>query len=348
MNISIKNTAICVIIGINLVVFNSIHALGQNSSQLAATPGAPAGSYQLGDFDNVNLFSGNLNFDLPLISQNGRGKTGIGVGLTFENQWTIAESASGPLGQTGVTIENHLVNTLHAAGFLFSKAKIVQTSQGCLDSQPIYWTIHQLSLTLVEPNGTEHTLVDPETRGREAQWCGLYTGINYGRNFQSVDGTFASFVADSDVIGYGGMDARIGVSGLLTLKDGTRFRFDNGKTAWVLDTNGNKTLYYYDPNREFPNYTPRPIRIVDSINREINIDYDVNDSAPYGLCHRIRFLGTNGQERVIRISLGAVTRSTQHREPVSKVVEMISHPCIIPFSKPVGWVRPFAAVCRVS
>jgi hypothetical protein len=37
-------------------------------------PGAPAGSYILSGFDNINLFNGNLSFTLPLINIKGRGE----------------------------------------------------------------------------------------------------------------------------------------------------------------------------------------------------------------------------------------------------------------------------------
>ena len=37
------------------------------------SPGAPAGSFALSGFDNVNLFNGNLNFSLPVMRIGGRG-----------------------------------------------------------------------------------------------------------------------------------------------------------------------------------------------------------------------------------------------------------------------------------
>jgi hypothetical protein len=36
-------------------------------------PGAPAGSYPLSGFENINLFNGNLDLRLPLIALDGRG-----------------------------------------------------------------------------------------------------------------------------------------------------------------------------------------------------------------------------------------------------------------------------------
>ncbi|HEY3104509.1 MAG TPA: hypothetical protein VGJ69_13030, partial [Pyrinomonadaceae bacterium] len=54
-----------------------IHAQNTNatngSTPAGLTPGAPAGSYGLSGFDNINLYNGNMNFRLPLISIGGRG-----------------------------------------------------------------------------------------------------------------------------------------------------------------------------------------------------------------------------------------------------------------------------------
>src|SRR5688572_11586413 len=70
------------------------NSLGQGSTQGAATPGAPAGSYKLSDFDSVNLYSGNLNFHLPLADLKGRGDVHSSVSLTIEQQWSIFEVSS--------------------------------------------------------------------------------------------------------------------------------------------------------------------------------------------------------------------------------------------------------------
>lgn len=45
---------------------------------LGLSPGAPAGSFALSGFENVNPYNGNLNFHLPLIGIGGRGSAGDG------------------------------------------------------------------------------------------------------------------------------------------------------------------------------------------------------------------------------------------------------------------------------
>jgi len=46
-------------------VFGQTTSNTDGSTPLSLTPGAPAGSFALSGFDNVNLFNGNLNFHLP-------------------------------------------------------------------------------------------------------------------------------------------------------------------------------------------------------------------------------------------------------------------------------------------
>jgi hypothetical protein len=59
----------------------------------ASTPaglsrGAPAGTYALTGFDNVNLFNGHMNFHLPLLNIGGRGSAGYTMMLPIEQVWT--------------------------------------------------------------------------------------------------------------------------------------------------------------------------------------------------------------------------------------------------------------------
>src|SRR5947207_1015888 len=53
------------------------------------TQGAPAGSYALSDFDNINLYNGTINFHLPLLKIGGRGSSGYASTLTIEKHWNV-------------------------------------------------------------------------------------------------------------------------------------------------------------------------------------------------------------------------------------------------------------------
>src|SRR5258708_38456540 len=60
------------------------------STPSGLTRGAPAGSYSLSGFDNVNLFNGNLNASLPLLQIGGRGgaRTVLALGLNSKG-WRV-------------------------------------------------------------------------------------------------------------------------------------------------------------------------------------------------------------------------------------------------------------------
>ncbi|MFY9554085.1 MAG: hypothetical protein WAV47_05120, partial [Blastocatellia bacterium] len=89
--------------GVFLAVITGVYAQTQNpnsyssatigSTPLGLSPGAPAGSYALSGFENVNLFNGNLNFRLPIVQIGGRGSAGYAMMLKIEQKWRV-ESAT--------------------------------------------------------------------------------------------------------------------------------------------------------------------------------------------------------------------------------------------------------------
>jgi len=100
---------------IALVTFvAAISALGQTTSPndgttpSGLTPGAPAGSYALSGFENVNLYNGNLNFHLPLLPVGGRGGAGYAITLGIDNKdWNVRTVENpDPDVNPGVTGEN--------------------------------------------------------------------------------------------------------------------------------------------------------------------------------------------------------------------------------------------------
>src|SRR5229473_5817387 len=62
------------------------------STPLGISPGAPAGSYPLSDFDTVNLYNGSLNFHLPLVKISGRGGAGYAMTARIEQKWTVEKT----------------------------------------------------------------------------------------------------------------------------------------------------------------------------------------------------------------------------------------------------------------
>src|SRR5438094_373366 len=71
----------------SVICVNAQVSATDSSTPVGMAPGAPAGSYQLGGFDNINFFNGNLNFNLPLLKVGGRGGVQNTIGLTLERKW---------------------------------------------------------------------------------------------------------------------------------------------------------------------------------------------------------------------------------------------------------------------
>ncbi len=73
-------------------------------------PGAPAGSYALSGFETVNLFNGNLNFNLPLAKIGGRGKVGSAINLAIDSaRWQVERDVTTQERQT-LTYERQTIN----------------------------------------------------------------------------------------------------------------------------------------------------------------------------------------------------------------------------------------------
>lgn len=278
-----------------------LSSLSQGSTQSAATPGAPAGSYKLSDFDSVNLYSGNLNFNLPLAGLRGRGDVGASVSLTIDHQWSITELAA-----DAWEIRNHPVSAINAGGSIWVEQTQEITTTTC-DSGPIYYFKRKLYLVFIDQDGTETKLVDASKRGLEQTTCGSGS-INYGAGFLSSDGGAMTFVADSAITS-SGANASYGATGYLYRSGGVKSRIVDGEMQWTVDRNGNKTEFEYDSEDLVNGRHIGPSVIRDSIGREVEIDYNVTESSPYGLCHKITYKGFGGAERIIRVSLGATTRS---------------------------------------
>ncbi|HXQ38626.1 MAG TPA: RHS repeat domain-containing protein, partial [Anaerolineales bacterium] len=143
-------------------------------------------------------------------------------------------------------------------------------------------------------DGTEYELRDTIYDGAPLMsptGCGIPTQSR-GNTFVSADGTSVTFISETPI------DEQFTYSrslfGYLMLRDGTRYRIDNGLVSWMRDRNGNKLEFWYTNDRV--------TLIKDSLNRQITVEYNINDTSPYGLCDKITFNGFGGQARVIRVS----------------------------------------------
>ena len=277
-------------------------------------PGAPAGASAISDFENVNLFNGNLNFYLPLAKVGGRGTTATTVGLPIEMKWAVGSYVSGSFPTTifyPYTLQDDIYGS---TPFIKTKMRMRyggDTTIGCrpnhLDpnyTEPYYsQTLTRLSFT--DANGTEYELIDALSGGaifnvpRDQNHCPTAAGQR-GRIFVTKDGSSATFISDEDIVdvnepGYAASLPH--PSGYLHLSDGTVYRFGHGNIDWIRDRNGNLIDFSYAVSEQnYHIYT-----ITDSLNRKVIIQH-VLDHPTYGDCESITYYGFGGQPRTAYIT----------------------------------------------
>jgi RHS repeat-associated protein len=272
-----------------------IHATakGQNSTDgatpLGLAPGSSAGSYPLSDFDVVSLYNGGLSFRLPLYQIAGRGGAGYPITLHVQKKWTVhkhlepGEGAfyfadAGWWSEEGTSLK------------IFSAGKVDIRSG--FREQPTGFPVETLTrITFSAPDGTEYELRDQLTNGQPVS--PVSGGFNRGTIFVTADGSTATFVSDWNIhddptFGQGFYDAR--PDGFLMLRDGTRFRVDDGKISRMRDRNGNEVSFTYDVLR-------RLTAITDSLSRQVTITYP---SQATGFT-QISYKGFGGAARAIKI-----------------------------------------------
>ncbi len=171
--------------------------------------------------------------------------------------------------------------------------------QSCPDGRTqAYQTLTRITFTAAD--GTEFELRDQATGGAPATVTPCAgSGQSRGTIFITADGTTATFISDTTIIDYidlpdGGNDLFY-PSGFLLMRDGTRYRFDNGVVSWLRDRNGNRISFTYDPSR-------RALTITDSLNRQISVSYRT-ETIPFD---EIVFKGFGGQTRTMRVNYAAM------------------------------------------
>lgn len=292
------------------------------STPSALTPGAPAGSYPLSDFESINLYNGNLNFALPLLRVGGRGAVDASVTLKIERHWRVKTLKPLPNCQiTGISCNptyfpdpNGWISTPdYGPGSLVGR----QPGSECGGGQGLGLT----RLTFTAGDGTEYELRDRDYGGQPKYYpCSAETGHLRGVVFVTADGTAASFVSDAPIYDSSSTAPRtIRPFGVLKLRDGTIYRIDDGRVMWVRDRNGNRVSYTYEG--------PKVKTVTDTLGRTVTFNYSVSDVAPYGLCDQIVYKGFGGADRIVRVSrtnLGNVLRTTRAEDPAlpKKVSEL--------------------------
>jgi RHS repeat-associated protein len=277
MTFLLTRTLICLV----STLFLAIAAIAQTSitdgkTPTGLTPGAPAGSYPLGDFDNINLFNGNLNFRIPLLKIGGRGSAGYTITLPIEQKWIIKKGVFNPFTGTFPMTPNpnwwQGIKPGYGPGVLHGRRTGYGPYPGqnyCGQTPPEVFEQTLTRLTFTTADGTEYEFRDQLTNGTPGQVSSVpcaEPGTARGKVFVSNDGSAATFISDTAIYDHKGQNITLTnrlfyPSGYLMLRDGTRYRIDSGRVSWIRDRNGNKVKVESGI-------------ITDSINRTVTISMD--------------------------------------------------------------------------
>ncbi len=125
--------------------------------------------------------------------------------------------------------------------------------------------------------------------------CPTTAAQNRGQIFVTTDGSAATFVSGTDIVDEAYADADDFVpeaSGIMYLKDGSRWTFVGGTLTEIRDRNGNKVTF---------SGSSGTLTVTDSLNRVVSIALGYTDGT-YGLCDKITYKGFGGASRTILVT----------------------------------------------
>jgi len=271
-------------------VVNAQQKVTDGTTPLGLSPGAPSGSYTLTEFESMNLFNGNLNFSLPLVSVSGRGDARFQIAMHIDRKWSVNKEQINP--PTNTYTPTWVWWSEDGTDPVLSGGKMEMRQGGSRDFVigSTCGFIHRQTLTrltFTAPNGTEYELRDQLTNGQPI--LATCTGFNRGTVFVTADGSAATFISDTDITDYPfDNPANIPPSGRMLLADGTQYTIVGGKVRFMRDRNGNQLSFDYVGG----SYTLSSI--TDSLNRQITFS-TVNNTK------EITFKGFGGGSRTIKI-----------------------------------------------
>jgi RHS repeat-associated protein len=274
---------------------------GKTPSGLA--PGSPAGSYALSGFDQVNLFNGSLSFRLPLMKVGGRGSAGYTMMLPIEQKWIVKTGETPPSGVPLMSPNPNWwegIRPGYSPGVLQGRRAVHETnrhynstSESQMLTQIDLLTLTRLTFTTAD--GTEYELRDKLTGGAPYNdiWFpnpGDHYGFDRGTVFTTADGTSATFVSDEAikdlVVPQMTQTQRFVIpSGVIYLRDGTRYRIDSGRVSWIRDRQGNQVSF------------GQGAFATDSLGRAVNI----TPAPTVPGYDQINFAGYGGAPRAVRV-----------------------------------------------
>ncbi len=282
------------------------------------------GSYPLSGFDNINYFNGNLDFNLPLITLGGRGEASFTMMLTIgQAGWRIDTRRDLLTCNPGNCLYRYWYNPTNAlpeglikAGLGPGKLQATHTGRysqtSCPGSQPAF-SERLTTIAFAMPGGSAVELRDAVYEGKPlpASPCGPSNGPSRGTVFKSFDGSAMTFVSDTPLEDK--WAARFApVSGNLYMKNGVRYRVDNGNVSRITDRNGNWITFQYNVDAN------TSMIATDSIGREVRQgSAGITFSGINGIIRTIRIYGGSGTD-ILRSDYQPLTHTQAFPELVGK------------------------------
>jgi RHS repeat-associated protein len=239
----------------------------------------PYGNYGGGEFDKINLFNGNLSLTIPVLVEDGRAGTGLTLRLAYNSKiWRTQDLGINEMPSPAAVYSSWDQTTPELAhGWSLSLGRMVARQTGVGEhlcgAPPLQSTLYESTMTqftFSAPDGTEYHFRDDLTDGNFLDGCQpvLNQGGLRGRVFHATDGTAATFISDADVRDdptIGGPSQILLGTGYIYLRDGTRYRVDDGDVTWIQDRNGNRINIAYT--------SPLQTDLYDTRGRHVRITY---------------------------------------------------------------------------
>jgi RHS repeat-associated protein len=275
------------------------------TTPLGLTPGAPAGSYALSGFENVNPYNGNLNFVLPLLSVGARGGVQHTLPLKIEQHWRTIKTQQTQYQQPYFYPTPNSWEGLvpgYGPGIMTGRVTGVADMFSCPESMQAV-----TRMTFTAGDGTEYEFRDALNDGQikentysgDVNFCDIFLTNARGRVFSTFDGSAITFISDAVINDFYGRDQKHvpNPTGYMLMRDGTRYRLESGLVQWLQDRNGNRLTFHYNSYNDVD-------LITDSLNRTVTIDYSyqyTGTSDPHALYDEIHYKGFGGASRSVKI-----------------------------------------------
>jgi RHS repeat-associated protein len=311
---------LCTIYGQDKVISG---ANGPLSAGIA--PGSPIGSAALSEVEHINIHNGHVNVNVPLLTIGGRGDASYTMTYQItDSTWTVEQYSYlinvqypdfedpiysrrwGAKAMRNWNPDVGIVPPFYGPGHMIIRHTAVDPEcppSGSNDPNCYFRQVFT-HLEFITSDGTTYSLFDKDRKGIWAPSVEPGSGLGSGgyvrgRVFTSDGGTggIVTFISDIDIRDYDDTSNGNSVSyatGYLIMKNGVRYRIENGSVKWIKDRHGNTLTFTY-------NSASSLTKITDSLNREVEIRYKQWDAEIGQNCDQILYKGLNGELKKIRI-----------------------------------------------